>query len=83
MKIGIDARFYGEAGPGRYVAQLLINLEKIDSENDYVIYLKRSNFDSYSPQNPKFKKSLEKSEQSKTRVSSWCIFGGSFPWKAK
>lgn len=58
MKIGIDARFYGEAGPGRYVSQLLSNLEKIDSQNDYTVYLKRSNFESYRPQNPRFKKKL-------------------------
>lgn len=58
MKIGIDARFYGEAGPGRYVAQLLKNLEKIDTGNNYVVYLKRTNFESYQPQNQRFKKEL-------------------------
>lgn len=58
MKIGIDARFYGEAGPGRYVGELLRNLEKIDRENDYLVYLKRSNFHAYEPQNPRFKKEL-------------------------
>jgi len=58
MRIGIDARFYGEAGPGRYVSQLLRNLEAIDSENDYVIYLKKSNFGQYIPTNPRFKKTL-------------------------
>jgi len=56
MRIAIDARFYGEAGPGRYCAQLLSNLEKIDMSNDYSIFLKASNFDLYHPKNPKFKK---------------------------
>lgn len=56
MKIGIDARFYNEAGPGRYVKNLIAELEKTDSDNNYVIFLKKSNFDSYTPINPKFKK---------------------------
>jgi glycosyltransferase involved in cell wall biosynthesis len=58
MRIAIDARFYGEAGPGRYCAQLLKNLEKIDNTNDYTVFLKSSNFDSYKPTNPRFKKVL-------------------------
>lgn len=58
MKIGIDARFYGEAGPGRYVSQLLKNLEEIDADNEYTIYLKKSNFNEYQPKNPKFSKRL-------------------------
>lgn len=58
MKIGIDARFYGEAGPGRYVSQLIKNLEKIDSVNEYTIYLKKSNFESFNPQAKNFKKRL-------------------------
>lgn len=58
MRIAIDARFYGEAGPGRYVSQLLKNLEEIDKENEYTIYLKKSNFDQYHPINPKFTKKL-------------------------
>lgn len=58
MKIGIDARFYGEAGPGRYVSQLLKNLEEIDTDNEYTIYLKKSNFDEYQPANARFSKKL-------------------------
>lgn len=56
MKIGIDARFYNEAGPGRYVKNLISELEKIDSDNTYSIFLKKSNYDSYIPVNPKFEK---------------------------
>lgn len=58
MRIGIDARFYGEAGPGRYVSELLKNLEAVDKENEYVIYLKKSNFEKYHPQNRNFQKRL-------------------------
>jgi glycosyltransferase involved in cell wall biosynthesis len=38
MKIGIDARFWGHAGPGRYVQNLVLALEKIDSKNTYIIF---------------------------------------------
>lgn len=58
MKIGIDARFYGEAGPGRYVSELLRNLELIDDGNDYTIFLKKSNIDEYQPRQGRFRKSL-------------------------
>jgi len=58
MRIGIDARFYGPTGKGvgRYSQKLIENLEKIDQENDYFIFLSRENFSLYDPQNPKFNK---------------------------
>jgi len=45
MKIGIDARMYGseQAGLGRYVEQLIKYLQKIDHENEYVIFLHKKN----------------------------------------
>ena len=58
MTIGIDARFYNEAGPGRYVKNLLIWLEKIDLENNYVVFLKKSNFEEYVPKSSRFRKVL-------------------------
>ncbi|MCG2686106.1 glycosyltransferase family 4 protein [Candidatus Parcubacteria bacterium] len=58
MRIGIDARFYGEAGPGRYVANLLRHLEKIDRDNEYFIFLTKEGFGSYQPRNPRFQKVL-------------------------
>ncbi|MFA5211284.1 MAG: glycosyltransferase family 1 protein [Patescibacteria group bacterium] len=60
MKIGIDARMYGprSSGLGRYSEQLIKNLEKIDSKNDYVIFLNKENFDSYIPQAENFRKVL-------------------------
>lgn len=60
MKIGIDARFYGPLGKGlgRYTERLIRNLEKIDSENDYVIFLRKENWDDYSPARCNFKKVL-------------------------
>lgn len=56
MKIGIDARFYGVAGPGRYVSNLISELEKIDQKNQYIIFLTKKGSDLYHPKNPNFKK---------------------------
>ena len=56
--IGIDARFWGEAGPGRYTKALIQHLEKVDNKNKYIIFLREKGFDSYKPKNPNFKKVL-------------------------
>ncbi len=37
MKIAIDARMYGESGIGRYIKNLISELQKIDSKNEYYI----------------------------------------------
>jgi len=60
MKIGIDARFYGQIGTGigRYLEKLIENLEKIDNENQYFILLRKENFHQYQPQNKNFQKIL-------------------------
>lgn len=60
MKIGIDARFYGSLGKGlgRYTQKLIEHLEAIDTENHYVIFLRRENFDEYQPKNTRFQKVL-------------------------
>ena len=60
MRIGIDARFFGpdSKGLGRYTQKLITYLEDIDNENDYVIFLRRDNFDLYVPKNPRFTKVL-------------------------
>lgn len=60
MKIGIDARFYGPGskGLGRYTQKLIVHLEQIDHINEYVIFLRRQNFDLYSPTNKNFTKAL-------------------------
>jgi len=58
--IGIDARFYGprQKGLGRYVQKLVDNLEKADSSNQYIIFLRKENWSEYQPKNPNFKKVL-------------------------
>lgn len=60
MRIGIDARMYGKIarGIGRYVEEMIKNLEKIDDKNDYFIFLGLNNIDEYQPSNPRFKKVL-------------------------
>jgi len=60
MFIGIDARLYGprHAGIGRYTMELVKNLERIDSVNQYVIFLQRDNFDAYQPSGSNFRKVL-------------------------
>ncbi len=62
QKIGIDARFYGPKGKGlgRYAQKLVEYLEKTDgdSEREYYIFLKKENFDQYSPRHANFKKVL-------------------------
>ena len=60
MIIGIDARFFGSIGKGlgRYTQKLIENLEKTDNENQYVIFLRRENFDEYQPKNKNFRKVL-------------------------
>lgn len=60
MKIGIDARFFGpeSKGLGRYTQKLVEHLEEIDHENEYIIFLRKDNFDLFQPTNPNFKKVL-------------------------
>jgi glycosyltransferase involved in cell wall biosynthesis len=60
MTIGIDARFFGPRGKGlgRYTQKLIEELEEIDDHNDYVIFLRRENFDEFQPHNPRFKRVL-------------------------
>lgn len=58
MRIGIDARFYGSSGKGlgRYTERLIEALEEEDRENEYVVFLRRENFDEYVPASSRFTK---------------------------
>lgn len=56
MRIGIDARFWSEQGHGRYLRNLIRELQKLDTENDYVLFLCKDDFDRVSFSNPKFTK---------------------------
>ncbi len=60
MKIAIDARMYGpmQGGLGRYIQQLILNLEKIDDQNQYVVLLRQENWTEYYPKKSNFQKIL-------------------------
>ena len=42
MKIGIDARLWGQTGVGRYTRNLIINLQEIDKKNFYTIFVTKN-----------------------------------------
>lgn len=59
MRIGIDARMFGAktgGGIGRYVEQLVSGLQEIDTQNQYVIFLKPENAEACRLTNPRFEK---------------------------
>jgi glycosyltransferase involved in cell wall biosynthesis len=62
MRIGIDARLYGPAvgggGLGRYVEQLVVELQRQDRENRYVLFLKPENADACNITAPNFEKRI-------------------------
>jgi glycosyltransferase involved in cell wall biosynthesis len=39
MKIGIDCRLWSETGVGRYIRNLVLNLQKIDNGNTYALFV--------------------------------------------
>ena len=62
MRIGIDARFYGPrvggGGLGRYVSELVQALQRVDRENEFVLFLKKENFHECAITAPNFSKRL-------------------------
>ena len=54
MKIAIDARII-RSGTGRYIRELVANLEQIDHANDYLILVRRADLHYYQPRNPRFR----------------------------
>lgn len=45
MRIGIDCRLWNETGVGRYIRNLVGQLQEIDKENEYVLFIKRGDFE--------------------------------------
>jgi len=60
MRIGIDARMYSTefTGIGRYVYELTQNLARIDTKNEYVLFMNQKEFDEYVPPNKRWSKIL-------------------------
>jgi len=44
MKIGIDCRLWDETGVGRYIRNLVLNLQKLDKENEYILFVLSKNY---------------------------------------
>lgn len=58
-RIGIDCRFYSENfGIGRYIIELLNNLQDLDSQNEYFLFLNPKGFKEYEVKNKNFHKVL-------------------------
>lgn len=51
MRIVIDARMYQESGIGRYIRNLIFNLGKLDTKNQYLILLLKSDYQRLSYHN--------------------------------
>jgi len=59
MTIGIDARMLGSGyGIGRYIEQLVIHLELLDQHNQYVLFLRKDNWDAVTLKGGHMKKVL-------------------------
>jgi len=60
MKIGIDARMYGVGftGIGRYTAELIEHLAQKDTQNEYVLFMRKEAYDKFEVPNERFKKVL-------------------------
>ncbi len=62
MRIGLDARFFGPrvggGGLGRYVSELVHALQRVDRENEYILFLKKENFHECAITAPNFSKRL-------------------------
>jgi len=60
MRIGIDARMLGkeQTGIGLYIKNLIENIAKLDEENEYVLFLRKKQFDEFKLPGKNFKKVL-------------------------
>lgn len=56
MRIGIDARLWNETGVGRYIRSLFYYLSEIDSENEYIWFFGKKEFESIELPSKKWKK---------------------------
>lgn len=45
MRIGIDARLWNQTGVGRYIRNLVIELQKIDKKNEYTLFVRNEDYD--------------------------------------
>ncbi|HVF69616.1 MAG TPA: glycosyltransferase, partial [Xanthomonadales bacterium] len=45
MKIGIDARLFSETGVGRYIRNLVKELQDLDTKNEYVLFVRKADYE--------------------------------------
>ncbi|HRI36011.1 MAG TPA: glycosyltransferase [bacterium] len=57
MRIGIDCRFFSTeySGIGRYVEELVRALERLDTENEYILFMKSKAYETYRPSRANFR----------------------------
>jgi len=58
LKIGLDCRMMRATGIGRYIQSLVVELSKIDQDNEYVLFLKKEDFHHFKLPAPNFHKVL-------------------------
>src|SRR3990167_10485190 len=63
MKIGIDGRLWNETGVGRYIRNLVENLQEIDKDNEYVLFMRSTDIQKW-----KMLASLRSGENRKWKV---------------
>lgn len=56
MRIGIDARLWNETGVGRYIRSLFYYLAEVDSENEYVWFFGKKEFETIELPSKKWQK---------------------------
>lgn len=58
MRIGIDARLWGpeNGGLGRYITELILHLEQLDTTAEFFIFLQQKNWNDFTPRTPQFHK---------------------------
>lgn len=55
MRIGIDVRLWNQTGVGRYIRNLVQNLQTIDKKNEYVLFARSEDSGNIKILNPKFR----------------------------
>ncbi len=65
MRIGIDARLWNQTGIGRYIRNICINLQKIDTKNEYVLFVRNED---------------RKDIESEIKNKNWKIVATSIKW---
>jgi len=73
MKIAIDARMLFWTGIGRYTKALLDELEQIDTENTYVVLVRRADWELWEPTSANFTK-VEVSINPYTFGEQWALW---------